>query len=128
MKEDKSNENRIQVMLIDPFDQSLSYVEIDSTNLDDFYNVMNCNCFDIVSLGGGIIMYIDDEGLLKNNNRYFRLGTGNYAGRAILAKETEDGGTTDVDLFMTDVADKLAWLPEGHREEPSMKFIPSTWR
>ena len=114
MKEENPNENRIQVMLIDPFDQSLSYVELSDSNIQDYYKVMDCRCFDIVRLGGGVIMYVDDEGLLRNNNRYFRLGSGNYAGKAILARETKDGGTTDVNLFMTEVADKLSWLPEGH--------------
>ena len=122
MKEENLNENRIQVMLIDPFDQSLSYVELSDSNIQDYYKVMDCRCFDIVRLGGGVIMYVDDEGLLRNNNRYFRLGSGNYAGKAILARETKDGGTTDVNLFMTEVADKLSWLPEGHSEEPYMEF------
>ena len=49
-------ENKIQVILIDPYDQSLSYIDIGESNLDDYYKAMQCSCFDIVSLGGGVIM------------------------------------------------------------------------
>ena len=115
--------NKIQSILIDPFDQSLSYVDISDTDIEDYYKVMQCSCFDIVSLGGGVIMYVDDEGLLKDN-MYFKLGTQNYCGRSILVNETEDGGSTDCMLTIEQVAEKLDWLPEGHREEPFMKFIP----
>jgi len=114
---------KIQTILINPFDQSLSYVDISDSNIQDYYKVMQCSCFDIVSLGGGVIMYVDDEGLLKDN-MYFKLGEENYAGISILANETDDGGTTDCMLTIEEVAKKLEWLPEGHREEPFMKFIP----
>jgi len=115
-------ENKIQSILIDPFDQSLSYVDISDTDIEDYYKVMQCSRFDIVSLGGGVIMYVDDEGLLKDN-RYFKLGV-IYAGRSILANETDDGGTTNCSLTIEEVKEKLVWLPDDHREEPFMKFIP----
>jgi len=115
--------NKIQVILIDPFDQSLSYIDISDSDIEDYYKVMQCSCFDVVRLGGGVIMYVDDEGLLKDN-MYFKLGVTNYCGRSILANDTDDGGTTDCMLTIEEVAEKLEWLPEGHREEPFMKFIP----
>lgn len=116
-------ENTIQTILIDPFDQSMSYVHISSDDIKDYYSVMQCSCFDVVTLGGGLIMYVDDEGLLKDN-MYFSLGGTNYAGRSILANETDDGGTTDCSLTIEEVKEKLVWLPDDHREEPFMKFIP----
>lgn len=118
-----NNKKTIQVILVDPFDQSLSYIDISESNLQDYYKAMQCDCFDVVYLGGGVIMYVDDEGLLKDN-MYFKLGQANYAGRSILANETEDGGTTDCMLTIEEVIEKLEWLPEGHVEEPLMKFIP----
>jgi hypothetical protein len=116
-------ENTIQTILIDPFDQSVSYVDISSDDIQDYYNAMQCSCFDIVSLGGGVIMYVDDEGLLKDN-MYFSLGGSNYAGRSILANDNGEGGTIDCGLTIEEVLEKLEWLPEGHVEEPFMKFIP----
>lgn len=116
-------ENTIQTILIDPFDQSVSYIDIQESNLQDYYNAMQCSCFDVVHLGGGVIMYVDDEGLLKDN-MYFSLGGANYSGRSILANETSEGGTTDCTLTIQEVLKKLDWLPEGHKEEPYMKFIP----
>ena len=116
-------ENKIQTILIDPFDQSVSYVDISSDDIQDYYNAMQCSCFDIVSLGGGVIMYVDDEGLLKDN-MYFSLGGTNYAGRSILANDNGEGGTIDCGLTIEEVLEKLEWLPEGHNEEPYMEFMP----
>ena len=62
------------------------------------------------------------EGILKDN-RYFQLGSQNFAGRCIIATETDDGGTTDCNLTIEQVAEKLEWLPEGHKEEPFMSFV-----
>ena len=81
---------KIQTILIDPFDQSLSYIDIEESNLQNYYSAMQCSCFDIVSLGGGVIMYV----------------------------------TTDCALNIQEVLEELGWLPEGHVEEPFMKFIP----
>jgi len=116
-------ENTIQTILIDPFDQSMSYVHISADGIKDYYSVMQCSCFDVVTLGGGLIMYVDDEGLLKDN-MYFSLGGTNYAGRSILANETSDGGTTGCMLEIDELIGKIQWLPEGHSEEPYMEFIP----
>ena len=116
-------ENTIQTILIDPFDQSMSYVHISADHIKDYYSVMQCSCFDVVYLGNSVIMYVDDEGLLKDN-MYFSLGGANYAGRSILASDNDEGMTTDCTLTIKDVLDKLKWLPEGHSEEPYMKFIP----
>ena len=113
---------KIQTILIDPYDQSLSYVHISDSNIQDYYSVMQCSCFDVVRLGNGVIMFVDDEGILKNN-RYFQLGSQNFAGRCIIATETDDGGTTDCNLTIEQVAEKLEWLPEGHKEEPFMSFV-----
>ena len=113
---------RIKTILIDPYDQSLSYVDISDSNIQDYYSVMQCSCFDVVSLGGGVIMFVDDEGILKDN-RYFQLGSQNFAGRCIIANSTDDGGTTDCHLTIEQVAEKLEWLPEGHKEEPFMSFV-----
>lgn len=122
MKKENADKGLITVMLIDPFEKKLSYKEVFESDIDEYYKLMDCQCFDIVRLGGGVIMYVDDDGLLKDN-MYFGLGGVNYAGKAILARETEDGGTTDVNLWYTDVAPKMTWLPKGHYEVPYMKFV-----
>jgi len=113
---------KIQTIFIDPYDQHISYIDISDSVIKDYYMAMQCSCFDIVRLGDGVIMYVDDEGLLKDN-MYFKLGENNYAGRCILADETDDGGTTDCHLTIDQVLEKIEWLPEGHKEEPFMSFV-----
>jgi|TARA_R110000751_G_scaffold55061_2_gene118153 hypothetical protein len=113
---------KIQTILIDPCDQSISYIDISNSVIQDYYEAMQCSCFDVIRLGDGVIMYIDDEGLLKDN-MYFRLGSHNFAGRCIIANETDDGGTTDCHWTIDQVVKKIEWLPEGHKEEPFMQFV-----
>jgi hypothetical protein len=112
---------KIQAILIDPFTETLSYVLVQEHNLQDYYDIMQCTCFDIVRLGGGVIMFLDDEGVLKEN-RYFKLGSANFAGRSIVANETEDGGTTDCQVTIEQVSENLVWLPKGHKENP-LRFV-----
>ena len=113
---------KIKTILIDPYDQSISYVDISDSNIQDYYSVMQCSCFDVIRLGDGVIMFVDDEGILKDN-RYFQLGRQTFAGRSIIADSTDDGGTTDSHLTIDQVSEKIEWLPEGHKEEPFMSFV-----
>ena len=113
---------KIQTIFIDPYDQHISYIDISDSNIQDYYSVMQCSCFDVIRLGDGVIMFVDDEGIWKDN-RYFQLGRQTFAGRSIIADSTDDGGTIDSHLTIDQVSEKIEWLPEGHKEEPFMSFV-----
>ena len=61
---------KITGILIDPVDCSTSYVDIDDT-LQSFYEILNCSLIDAQQIGSNNVMYFDDEGKMKNNQRYF---------------------------------------------------------
>jgi hypothetical protein len=115
-----------KVILIDPFNQTveMKHVPTDQESFDykSLLEMMECSLLDVVPLGGDVIMFVDDEGLLKDN-RYFALADVPYAGRAILAGESdEDGNSQSVPITVDQVQEHLTWKPEGHKEEPHMSF------
>ena len=119
-----------KVILIDPFNQTVEMKQVQTeeySGIKDFdhkslLEMMECSLLDVVTLGGNVIMFVDDEGLLKDN-RYFALAEVPYAGRAILAGESdEDGNSQSVSITVDQVQEHLTWKPEGHKEEPHMSF------
>lgn len=117
---------KIKAILIDPVDCSTSYVDIDDS-LKSFYSIMNCHLVDALQIGLDTVMYFDDEGKLKNDQRYFQFTVANpiaYCGRCIVIGSNEDGGNEDVNIDIDVLTKQIEWLPEGYIEEPYMEFIP----
>ena len=57
------------VILIDPFEKSISYVEMDMNDFDAIYDLLECETFDAEVFGSqGDILVFDDVGLLKNTD------------------------------------------------------------
>ncbi len=111
-------------ILINPFDETIKEVSI-LGNAKDVYLLTDCTRFDVVSITPNEDMYVDDEGLLKNNQRYFTLlGTGlvNFAGKALLLSHNDEGETTSTTWTLQQVENMVKFLPDGHREEPYMEF------
>jgi hypothetical protein len=117
-------------LLIDPFEKSVTRVGLgDNSTLKDAKFFMQLDGpIDIVTLTDDTMVIVDDEGLLKNNNRYFKLSEFHQplAGRAIVVGYGEDGETTsfDYDDSLDSYIEAIEWMPEDHVEEPFMQFIP----
>ena len=114
----------IHGLLIDPFELSTSRVELseDSTFADAKKHMQLNGPLDVVTLSDDTMVIVDDEGLLKNNNRYFKLSEFHQplAGRAIIVGYDDEGATISGSYN----ADTIEWMPEDHVEEPFMQFIP----
>lgn len=114
----------IHGLLIDPFEQIVTEVELseDSTFADAKKHMQLDGPLDVVTLSDDTMVIVDDEGLLKNNNRYFKLSEFHQplAGRAIIVGYDDEGATISGSYN----ADTIEWMPEDHVEEPFMQFIP----
>ena len=124
----KEEANGLRAILIDPFKEK---IRVAHPPLDDYMSEikkwMEVSCIDIVTLDDSNMMIVDDDGLLKNPNRYFHWvpHNYNYAGRAVIVGYNEDGETTNSTYQPIRVEDELVrWVAEGHVEEPFMQFIP----
>ena len=118
----------MKAILIDPFDQSVSEVEYNG-DYKEIYNLTDCRTFDVVSLDDTNDIYVDDEGLLKNPTRYFRIFSYNtmrlvtLAGKGLILGHNDDGETIATTLNANEYAETIQFLPEGYVEEPYMQFF-----
>lgn len=108
-------------ILINPFDQTIKEV-VYTGDFREIYVLTDCETFDCVTVDSNHTMYVDDEGLLKDN-RYFSWTGRNFAGKAlILGSDHETGDDKETTLTIDEVSNIVEWLPEGHREQPYMEF------
>lgn len=117
----------MKAILINPFDQTIKETEY-TGDYREIYSLVECRTFDCVRLTPHEDMYIDDEGLYIDNQRYFRMLEigANYAGKALLLSHDDEGETKATNWTLQDVKDMVEWLPETHREIPYMEF--TAWK
>ena len=113
---------KLDLILIDPYDQSISRVDIDGS-LESIYEVLQCRVMDIMRLGEGVDLIMDDEGRLNSQNRWFSWGGNSFAGRCLVASHNEDGDTLSCPISISNIKN-LEFLEEGYSEEPFMEFRP----
>ena len=117
----------MKAILINPFEQTIKETEY-TGDYREIYSLIECRTFDCVRLTPHEDMYIDDEGLLIDNQRYFRMLEigANYAGKALLLSHDDEGETTATNWTLQDVKSMVEFLPETHRETPYMEF--TAWK
>jgi len=108
-------------ILINPFNKTITEVDY-SGDFKQIYNFIDCNTFDVVMLCDADDLYVDDEGLLKDN-RYFSWSGRVFAGKGLILGHNEEGETTPTSYDLQEVVDRIEWLPEGYKEEPYMEFV-----
>tara|TARA_Y100000034_G_scaffold125078_1_gene174172 strand:- start:44 stop:424 length:381 start_codon:yes stop_codon:yes gene_type:complete len=116
----------MRAILINPFDKTIKDVTI-THDFKDIQILCNFSIFNIVSPFWDTIhhhnnrMYIDDEGLYKPDQRYFKLHGNNYAGKALIVGIDEDENTS-TSFELQDIKDFVTWLPDDHKETPYLEF------
>lgn len=115
----------MKAILINPFDQTIKETEY-TGDYREIYSLVECRTFDCVRLTDMQDMYLDDEGLLIDNQRYFSIEGRNYGGKALLLSHDSEGETTATDWTLQEAKDMVEWLPEGHKETPYMEF--TAWK
>ena len=112
----------IDAILIDPFDQSVSKVNV-KNELQSLYEVMQCSLIEVVYLPSNQLFIIDEEGKLKKN-RWFTIGANSYAGRCLLVDDSPEGEFVSSTADIDSIANMLYFEEEGFHEEPKMFFTP----
>ena len=84
--------NKINAVLIDPSRCMITEVKLDSpTRLAEIYKLLDVQLIDIVRFDRRNNMYIDDEGLLKDNF-FFSVRGRKYAGKGLIVGATDPTG------------------------------------
>ena len=115
----------MQGYLINPFDQTIKPAilsDVDS-NLKQIYTLLDCNTIDAVYSLDDHTVFVDDEGLFVENQRFFKLFGQPLAGKALVLGVTEDGDSKDAELWVEDIIEeRIEWVPEGITYNPHMEF------
>ena len=103
-------------ILIDPFEKKVTSVKVDTTNiLKSMYNLIGCSMVEVVSFGDVNDLWVDEEGLLKRNQRFFKVSNlpfghhGVIVGRALLLKCGDEGGCESTTLSIEEVLPRISW-------------------
>lgn len=116
----------MKAILIDVHKQEIKEVDFDG-NHKSIYSLIDCNTFDVVGIDNKNTLFIDDEGLLKDDQLYFEYaGDENsvrLGGSALILGYDEEGNSVATTLDVETVKGKVAFLPKGFYIEPRMDFI-----
>lgn len=97
-----------RALLVNPFEKTLTEVDHDG-ELHSIYAALDCAStgIDTVALSPVCVMYVDDEGLFKPEQRFFQLvpGAPVIGGKAIIFGLDAEGGNISHDLIVDKVRD-----------------------
>jgi len=106
-------------ILIDPFLKKLTNVNVGTDHtLQDMYKHMGCSYVETVNYKHLHVVediWVDEEGLLKRDQRFFKvsnlpyLHNGVIAGRGLILGSTREGETISSSLTIEEVTPRISW-------------------
>lgn len=100
-------------LLIDPYTQTISPLDIIEGDIHAIQDAIGCRCFCVGGyLANGDCIYVDDEGL-DTPTHFFRIPyvNGGYAlaGRGLVIGTGTEGSSTSVESTMEELYDAVYW-------------------
>jgi hypothetical protein len=99
----------MKAFLINPFDKTVSEVDY-SGDYKDIYKLINAELFDVVYIDGNNAIYVDDEGLFKNEQAFFQVGYAMLAGYGLVLGTDDEGESISPAISLKDLAKKVTFL------------------
>jgi hypothetical protein len=104
-------------VLIDPTSRSIKLVEVSQkVSLKELYELLECNMIEMANPNSSFVdwrdtLIVDEEGLMKDGQEFFKIGGQAYAGKGLILRTTDDG---DMSGCVTDLDDivKATFFPE----------------
>lgn len=109
-----------RTVLIDPFNQTITEQTVEH-DLDAYYRLLNVELIEAVYTddeGGSILpdrfdaLYVDEEGLLKSDARFFEISGKVLAGRAMTIGVTSSGKDAEAKATLEEVKAAVKFRPE----------------
>ena len=118
-----------KIIIIDPVTETVSAGSYSS--YEELYDLGNYDTFAVQMVDynddtdKGNDLFIDDEGLLKDNQRYFTfVGVGSFAGRGLLiGTDHKTGESIDTYWTLNQVKRAVSFEPSGYKVDPYMEFV-----
>ena len=117
--------NYLNGILIDPYPKKVTSVKVDTTNtLKSMYDLIGCSMVEVVGLirpddifSDEVVedIWVDEEGLLKGDQRFFKISDlpynhhGIIAGRGLILQSDKEGGTISTSLSVEEITPKISW-------------------
>ena len=114
----------MKAILIDVKTQEIKEVEHDG-EIQNIYNLIDCRAFDLVRIDDVNSIFVDDEGILKDNLYFEYSGSENVfklAGNGLILGVDDKGESISPTLTVEDVKGKVNFLPEGFKIEPYVRI------
>jgi hypothetical protein len=99
-----------KAILINANDQTIKEIEI-ADGLNPIYDAMGCKIFECVNLDKNNTLYIDEEGLLKSERKFWTYNDYMFVGSAlILGFEHHTGNSISTNLTSQEVKNKIKFV------------------
>lgn len=107
-------------VLIDPFNQTITEQRVEN-NLDAYYKLLGVDIIEAVysdDNGQPILphpddgLYVDEEGLLKSDSKFFEINGKVLAGRAMTISVDSKGNDVEAKSLLSEVKDIVRFRPE----------------
>jgi hypothetical protein len=99
----------MKAFLINPFDKTVSEVDY-SGDYQDIYKLIDAELFEVVYIDGNNAIYVDEEGLFKNEQAFFQVGYAMLAGRGLVLGTDDEGESISPAISLKDLAKKVTFL------------------
>jgi hypothetical protein len=99
----------MKAFLINPFDKTVSEVDY-SGDYKDIYKLIDAELFDVVYIDGNNCIYVDDEGLFKNEQAFFQVGYAMLAGRGLVLGTDDEGESISPEIALEELRKQVTFL------------------
>jgi hypothetical protein len=102
----------VKVIIIDPFKRKIYEKEIGQDNLQDMHGIVGGYIAAAGAFENGDILFVNDEGLLKDNQEFFKVSEINpdpLAGVGFIQGHDDDGAGKDAAIDHLELALKVEW-------------------
>jgi len=102
----------MKAYLIDPYEHSITKIDY-SGDYHDIYKLIDCQTFDCVGFNGDDTLYVDDEGLYKDNPEFFMIKgyPQPLCGKALVLGYDVDGNSIDPKVSLTKLKGMVTFIP-----------------
>ena len=87
----------MKAILIDPFQETVDYIEADFDDFQEIQKAIDCNIFCLAGRFDGNVVFCDDEGWYREDKAFTKMP--HYPqpliGKLLVLGETPDGGSKD---------------------------------
>jgi len=101
--------------VIDPHKEEIRVVDLpgDKLELATIYDLLECATFDVHSLTADTDLFIDDNGLLVEQQRFFSIDNKVFAGNGLIVGAVNEEGHSTTPTYPDDFL-PVTWMPKDY--------------